>query len=122
MTLTWTDEPDGTGCPGPGARWINQPDNFGLKIDGPTAANVTASQEPIPNTHGQPGSVSLSVTVKFDDKDWSKATGDWNITVICGACGMEAKRRPALFGYTDTGNDWEMTIEYSGYEMKEEAK
>lgn len=119
VTLTWTDEPDGTGCPPPAARWVNQPDNFGLSIEGPGAANVSASQEPIPNTHGQPGVVTLTVTVNYGDKEWTKATGNWNITVVCGTCGMEAKKRPAVFGYTDPGNDWEITIEYSGYETGE---
>jgi len=119
VTLTWTDEPDGTGCPPPAARWVNQPDNFGLTIEGP--GNATGSQEPVPNTHGQQGSVSLSVTVRINGTDWSTGDGEWSITVLCGACGDQTKWRPGVFGWVDSGNAWEMSIEYSGYDMAAEG-
>ena len=116
LTLTWTDEPDGQGCPPPAVRWINQPDNFGLKIEGPSGE---AGEAPtVANTNGQPGSVTVSVSLNHTKADDGRGVGQWNYTVVCGDCGNQVKRRPSILGYTDAGNDWELAISYKFYEIK----
>jgi len=116
VTLTWTDEPDGEGCPPPAMRWVNQPDNFGLKVEGP--GNFSGEAAPVPNTNGQPGSVTVTVKLNHTKADDDKGVGSWSITVVCGDCGNQVKRRPSILGYTDAGNEWEMAITYKFYEAK----
>jgi hypothetical protein len=114
FVLAWTDEPDGTGCPPPAARWVNQPDNFGLKVSGPDGESKNV--EPIPNVHGQPGSVEITIEVNHTEPNDGKGVGRWNYTIVCGDCGNEVKRRPGVLGYNDNGNDWTIAITYTFYE------
>ena len=108
FVLTWTDEPDRN------VLWINQPDSFGLEVSGPN--NQSGSAPMVSNGHGQEGKVELTVTVEHEDSYDGLGVGEWEYTIKCGDCGNQERRRPALIGFTDSGNDWSLSISYNYYQ------
>jgi hypothetical protein len=113
ITLTWTDEPDS------GVRFTNEPDQFGLRLEGPEGQSDETSLSI--NTPGGQGSVSLNFQVEHGEDNWTAGSGTWNIWVVCGDCGNQ-KPIISIFDLReqeDGGNSWEYTIDVI-YFMTEE--
>ncbi len=109
VTLTWTDEPDGTIFLI--KRLENQPDEFMLKLTSPTGVTVK-SPDFVANARGQSQTITLNMEVSHDSYDSTNGTGDWTVTVICGECG-DQNPRVGLLGRTDDGNDYEFGVEWT---------
>jgi hypothetical protein len=111
ITLTWTDEPDRN------LLWLNQPDSFGLQLEGPNGQSGDAPM--ISNTQGQAGEVTLTMSVDHSNSNWTAGSGEWTITIVAGDAGNQERRRPALIGFQDAGNDYDMTIDWDYYDIQE---
>ncbi|MEE9151066.1 MAG: MFS transporter [Thermoplasmata archaeon] len=112
LTLTWTDEPDEQY----GLRtYENEPDTFSLRVETPDGNEYREGPES--NAHGETGEIILTITFDPDIDPYLNGTGQYNITIECGDCGDLFTT--GLIGFTDTGNDWDLLIEYEYY-FKEE--
>jgi len=112
LALTWTDEPDIQY----GIRtYENEPDFFSLRVETPNGSEEREGPES--NAHGESGEIILTITFGPDVDPYLNGTGQYNITVECGDCGDLFTT--GLIGFTDDGNDWDLTIDYNYY-MKPE--
>ena len=91
-------------------RTRNQPDEFGLTIGSPQGTEL--SQAPVANAQGESGEVTLVMEIVQPDLDVHNGTGSWSITVNCGDCG-DQQPKVGIFGKSDTGNDWQVNIEWT---------
>jgi len=112
LTLTWTDEPDIQY----GIRtYENEPDTFSLRVETPDGSEEREGPES--NAHGESGEIILTITFDPDVDPYLNGTGQYNITVECGDCGDLFTT--GLIGFTDSGNDWDLTIDYDYYKKPE---
>ncbi len=112
LILTWTDEPDVQY----GFRtYENEPDFFSLRVETPNGSEEREGPES--NAHGESGEIILTIIFGPDVDPYLNGTGQYNITVECGDCGDLFTT--GLIGFTDDGNDWDLTIDYNYY-MKPE--
>jgi MFS family permease len=112
FTLTWTDEPDQQY----GIRvYENEPDTFTLRVQGPDGREEKGG--PTANAHGESGEIEVEMQFSPDVDPYMNGTGTYNVTVECGECGELFTT--GLIGFTDSGNDWELAVDYEYY-FKEE--
>ncbi|MDP6155296.1 MAG: MFS transporter [Candidatus Thermoplasmatota archaeon] len=101
IELVWTDEDDFTRL---FRTWENQPDQFQLSVtagDNPTMTEIGA------NTHGQEGSISVTMEFDHESGESLNGTGKWIIEVTLVSCGnMENPSSP--IAYTDSSNDYDV--------------
>jgi hypothetical protein len=107
FTFTWEDEPTNTG-------FVNEPDEFSLKVETP---NGTVIETPLISS--SIGTISIFPPLFPDEPPFEEGTGTYIVTVICEDCGDQ--HGPLGF-YTqpDTGNEWDLTVDYDYYKEKEE--
>jgi membrane protease YdiL (CAAX protease family) len=105
-TLTWTDEPDRRNFL---RTYENNPDTFSMTISG---LNITATQEGT-NIYGQEGSITATIDIPTDDIQSAvdELMGNYEVTLditMVDAGGFFT--RFGVFGYSDTGNDYNYEI------------
>jgi len=109
VTLTWTDEP------APYPRYVNQPDEFGVRIDGPDGTTAESGMDANPS--GSDGTVSATITRDGTNLTGDTASGAYNITIQMGNAGDSKLRNgPGVIVFTDSGNAWSLEITYDFYE------
>ena len=110
--LTWTDEPDQQY----GIRvYENEPDTFALKVQAPDGTEAKGG--PTANVHGESGEIIVPIEFYPYIDPYMNGTGTYNVTVECGECGESFTT--GLIGFTDSGNEWELAVEYEYYEKQE---
>lgn len=125
ITLTWTDEEDINRLGFLPTTFENQGDSFALEAvytadpNDETTMNISSSTDYVTNNHGSSGVVTLTIEIGHSFEDSRNGTGDWNIIVKLGTCGNYEANRPAVLGYTDSSNDFEISIETEIYIPKE---
>ena len=100
FTLRWTDEAAA------GIRYTNEPDEFSLTVTPPNGSAVSSQV----STSG-----TVSVTVTFDlegsSDPYYNGTGEYIVTVECGACGDQVPfvNIGGLRTQADNGNTWDLS-------------
>lgn len=112
FVLTWTDEPDTQYLL---RTYENEPDTFTLRVEAPDGREE--KEGPVSNVHGEQGVITLEINFEPDIDPYLNGTGTYNVTIDCGECGDSFTT--GLIGFTDDGNDWELSVEYEYY-FKEE--
>ncbi len=109
FTLTWTDEPADTG-------FENEPDEFSLSVETPNGTPFQS--EPSSSSSGR---ITISIPYNPAEPTFQEGTGTYKVTVICGDCGDQHSAGPfgLIPGPEDTGNTWDLTVEYEFYQKKE---
>jgi len=112
FTLTWTDESAGTG-------FVNDPDEFSLQVESPDGRS--SSDGPRTNPQGGEGQLTVKISFSPDKDPYLEGTGNYNVTLICGNCGDQHSAGPIgiIPGPEDTGNTWDLTVEYEYYQKEE---
>lgn len=105
ITLTWTDEDDLRRVI---RTYENQPDQFSVALE---MANVSRQSESGSNSHGSPGIIELNL--EFEGQpDYMNYTGEYTIDVTLVDAG-DFMPGIGIIGFTDTGNSFEMVVEYT---------
>ncbi len=116
--LTWTDEPDATG---PGA-YENQPDSFDIEVESPDPEKGGSSGGANP----QGGEGTILVIIEFDpDVDpYMNGTGEYKVTITCTNAGNQEPQFSiiGIRDQEDSGNDWELAVEYEYYQEETEEE
>jgi hypothetical protein len=91
-----------------------------MMIDAPDGRmSETASGS---NTHGNEGSISISVRFTPDFDPYLNGTGSYNVTIECTQAG-DHEPQFSIIGardVTDSGNDWDLAVDYEYFVEKEE--
>ncbi|UCE37585.1 MAG: MFS transporter [Thermoplasmata archaeon] len=108
FTLTWNDEPADTG-------YENDPDEFSLSVETPNGTLFESE----PDTSSS-GTITIPISFNPDKPVFEEGTGTYVVTVICGECGDQHSIGPiGFFTQPDTGNTWDLSVEYEFYQKKE---
>lgn len=107
LTLTWEDESDIPGRPRV-RQYENQPDSFSVEVE---MANFTESytQQGV-NTVGSEGSIEINIDFE-EIPDHTTYTGIYNVTITMQNAG-NYQANLAFLQLTDSGNDFDLEIEY----------
>ena len=121
VTITWTDEPDGSVGP---RQKTNEPDTFMLEVN--SSANVSGMSAETSNSHGSSQTITLSVDVSASGYSYlvlGNATdvklpddvviGDLNIIVYMIEAG-DHHSSPEFLYINDFGNDYSLSVSLSG--------
>ena len=106
FVLTWTDE-------SAEPPYQNDPDEFRLAVEGPWENSSTDSGGYEQNPQGGEGRIELTLVSPSVEKYNTLGTGFYNVTIDCGDCGDVWPFGQPSLGWSDTGNDWELQVNYS---------
>jgi len=108
-TITWTDEPDQY------PRHQNQPDELGVEIVAPWGENKSASGKNAYSASGGSGTVTVTFSVTQYKYNGVNGTGTWNVTPFAKDCGDHMPKNVGLIKWLDTGNTYNLKIEWKYY-------
>ncbi|UCH88224.1 MAG: hypothetical protein JSV49_08135 [Thermoplasmata archaeon] len=113
LTLEWNDEPDQT------RRHENQPDSFQVGLLSPDGATFVSDM--MYNDAGSKYGIveintgTIDPPAGWDIREEEDFQNTWRIIIICGDCGDHEASGPAVLKFTDNGNNWYLTNDYSFY-------
>jgi hypothetical protein len=112
FTLILTDEPDQQNF---FRVYENGPDTFTLRVQGPDGREARGG--PTANVHGESGEIIVPMGFTPDIDPYMNGTGTFNVTIELGEC--QDSFTTGAIGFSDTGNDWELSVEYEYYYKQE---
>ncbi len=122
FTLTWTDDDTAEANVG-GMGYQNQPDRFTLTIVTPNGTEYSETAEN--DVDSEEGIIEIAILLGMDEEEKEQErlkhfdVGNWNVNVTCDDAGDSSSPVGGIYA-TDSGNAWDLDVEYAFYEDTED--